>query len=786
MTKALLIGGFLKLLELIDINTLQELQDSFADAVEMGCVIYDDKGPITKPSKFAEFCTKVGADNPEELKACEDCNVSWGKIAAQKGKPIIYKCHANLTNFAAPIIVNGEHIASILGGQVLTQEPTVDLFRELTAGLDLDEDKYLELFKKIKFITNENVTSAVNFLHLFANTLSKIAHQNILLIRHAERETLLKQITETIRSSLDINEVKNTIVTEICQSLKADRCFIIEYKQKFLPVKHESLKSLDVASCIGFDLSESAKELEQKNLANEDVVIADMDEYIKENNLFNTSTEKHFRDNGVQSGFSFPIVYSSELLGLLVIHYTQRKGNFINEDCQFVKTLAGQVATTLHQAKLFEEAKKKAENERTLRDIMLSSVQMFSIKDIIKTIINEAGKLFEADRCFFIEVDLETLSNLPIRDYAEYRSSEDIRSHQTRTPTKVETEVFIRQSKSQEVIFVEDLDKIDLPEQTRWMLKELSVKSYLIAFVFYADKLYGAIVWHYVRDFKYFSQDEIDMAKAIANQSAVVIHKAELFEITRIQSEREKISKNIIEILRSTLDKDLIKKLFVKNIGKFLNADRIVFSEYDDKKKQYKPVDEDSEYLANDNIKSFMGYDWNASASWEYIQPILEKREFHIFDLDEYIKHKTPSLELINFLKSIGIKSNYNFPVIYQHKIIGFFSISYVRDIHILTSEDINRIRNICTQAGIAMYHADLYKEAQKSVQAHAEFINKLSIELKDPLTLIVKFSEDLSTQHFEREEEMQYFTNINDNAKKLLYFIDDAIKEAGLMWESN
>ena len=276
------------------------------------------------------------------------------------------------------------------------------------------------------------------------------------------------------------------------------------------------------------------------------------------------------------------------------------------------------------------------------------------------------------------------------------------------------------------------------------------------------------------------------MAKAIANQSAVVIHNAELFEITKMQSEREKISKNIIEILRSTLDKNLIKKLFVKNIGKFLNADRIIFSEYDKNTKQYKPVDEVSEYLASGDIKSFVGYDWNVSASWEYIQPILEKREFHIFNLDEYIKNNTVSVDLINFLKSMDIKSNYNFPVIYQYTLVGFFSISFVRDVYILTSEDINRIRNICTQAGIAMYHADLYAEAQKSVQAHAEFVNKLSVELKDPLNLIVKFSEDLSSQHFERDEEIKYLNNINNNAKKLLCFIDDVTQDSGFRWDFN
>lgn len=105
---------------------------------------------------------------------------------------------------------------------------------------------------------------------------------------------------------------------------------------------------------------------------------------------------------------------------------------------------------------------------------------------------------------------------------------------------------------------------------------------------------------------------------------------------------------------------------------------------------------------------------------------------------------------------------------------IGFFSIGFVKEVRRLTNEDINRIRNICTQAGIALYHADLYEEAQKSIQAHAEFVNKLSSELKDPLDMIIKFSDMKSEHELECHEEIEHLNIINKNAQKLLYFLND------------
>jgi ligand-binding sensor protein len=53
------------------------------------------------------------------------CAVSYkkgGEEAARTGKPYIYKCHAGLIDFAAPIMINGVQIGTILGGQILTEQ----------------------------------------------------------------------------------------------------------------------------------------------------------------------------------------------------------------------------------------------------------------------------------------------------------------------------------------------------------------------------------------------------------------------------------------------------------------------------------------------------------------------------------------------------------------------------------------------------------------------------------------------------------------------------------------
>lgn len=766
----------LKLTDLIDLELLQELQDTFAKTTGVASIAVDSKGPITKPSNFTDFCIKFTRGTQEGYKRCNECDIKWGEIAAQSGKPVIYNCHSGLKDFAVPIVVEGKHIASILGGQILTEKPDEEHFRALARDLGINEDEYMEALGKIKIIPAENVNAAANFLYLVANTISKVAHKNLELIRKNEREEVLRNIISKIRSSLDLDETLSFICDETAKLFNVQRVVLTTFPDpenyEIFTIKKEYKSSENIASLeLSEDASKTANYWAKNIIEGEGVFSVDNIEQSKTPDYF----KNVYNSMGVKSIMGTPIKRGEDIWGTLILSEYNQYRYWTQEEKSLIKTIANQIYIAINQAELFEQARKKAENEKTIREIMLSSVTSFDIKEIINTIVNEAGKLFKADRCFYIEVDTDTGTNLPIKGYAEYLSSKDVISHVSKVPNKEETGVFLERTTKKEMLYVNNIFKENLPEATKKMLiDELSVKSYLISPVHYCNKAYGSIVLHYTDSYHKFSQDELDMAATIANQSAIVMHQVELYEITKVQSEREKISKNIIEILRSTLDKSIIKKLFVKSIGKFLEADRVLFSEYDYENNKYKPVDSDSEYLSDCNFNSFVGYDWSCEEAREYIQPLLDKREFHIYNWEEYLPSNTRSQNFIDLFERRQVKSSYSFPVMYQTKIMGFFSIGFIKEVRRLSNEDINRIRNLCTQTGIALYHADLYKEAQKSIQAHAEFVNKLSSELKDPLDMIISFSDIKSEREVECKEEIEHLNIINENAHKLLYFLND------------
>ncbi len=167
----------IKLTELISVGTLQEIQDGFAKLTGMAALTTDETGAaVTRGSNFTEFCMEITRKSPVGCRRCEECDRSGGEKTMLTKKAVSYSCHAGLTDFAAPIMLNGEMIGSFIGGQVLTEEPDEEHFREIARDMGVDEEKYIAALRKVKIVSKQQVEAAADFLFIIANLLSKTAY----------------------------------------------------------------------------------------------------------------------------------------------------------------------------------------------------------------------------------------------------------------------------------------------------------------------------------------------------------------------------------------------------------------------------------------------------------------------------------------------------------------------------------------------------------------------------------------------------------------------------------
>ncbi|HNW26522.1 MAG TPA: GAF domain-containing protein [Candidatus Gastranaerophilaceae bacterium] len=327
----------------------------------------------------------------------------------------------------------------------------------------------------------------------------------------------------------------------------------------------------------------------------------------------------------------------------------------------------------------------------------------------------------------------------------------------------------IAKNKNNEDVIITDLDKFlaqnnfyNTPIEKHF--REYKTQSGFATSIFYSQKLLGVLAIHYLNKKGKFIEEEIQLVKALADQIGIAINQARLYKSEK--EAKEKMSSSIIEIMRKSLDKTMIKKLFVKNIRKFFKADRVFLSEYDAEKKRYLPADKDSEYLSNYGEKSFVQYAWNNPEELEYIEPLLNKEELIIYNWDEYIKQNKKSPGFIKLFEDAGVKSSYNFPILHYQNIMGLLCMEFTTEVVRLTEEELNIIRNICTQVGIALYQAKLYLEAQQCFFSKEQLLEKVSEKIEPPLKTILQEVSHLSENNTVREEQVN---NIIDNCSLIM-----------------
>jgi len=189
-----------KLTDVIDLAFLQEFQDDFAIGIGLASVTVDPDGtPITKPSQYTRFCMDYTHSTECGDKRCAESHRKGGEEAARTGKPVIYECHAGLIDFAAPIMLEGRLIGTILGGQVLTDAPNDAKYRKIANEIGVDEEGYIEAVQEIRNLSRKSIESSANLLFIVANNMSNTAYQQLKL--RSVADTLsdgLSQISATM------------------------------------------------------------------------------------------------------------------------------------------------------------------------------------------------------------------------------------------------------------------------------------------------------------------------------------------------------------------------------------------------------------------------------------------------------------------------------------------------------------------------------------------------------------------------------------------------------------
>ena len=184
--------------DLIDLTLLQRIQNTFAEAMGVAAVTVDRQGmPITETSTFCKVCQMIRSTEVG-LARCQQCDAEGGRIALELQEPYAYRCSGGFLDAAAPIIIDGQYVGSILCGQVIPSDAPEAFIQDILARnlpLGLPAEQFEEEVRKIEPLPRERFHAAVEMLSLAANHVMEKGAANLtqsFLLRETQERAALQ------------------------------------------------------------------------------------------------------------------------------------------------------------------------------------------------------------------------------------------------------------------------------------------------------------------------------------------------------------------------------------------------------------------------------------------------------------------------------------------------------------------------------------------------------------------------------------------------------------------
>ncbi len=156
------VGEYKKISDQVNIELIQSIQDKCSKAMGLAFVTVDYKGrPITRYSGFTDHCA-LGRELQGFSEMCEQCDAHGGLHSAITGQPYIYRCHADLVDFAVPLILNDNYLGSVMGGQVrLADAEERELEHIIPRGNWKKSEAMAQAYGRLREMTYDNLLASV-------------------------------------------------------------------------------------------------------------------------------------------------------------------------------------------------------------------------------------------------------------------------------------------------------------------------------------------------------------------------------------------------------------------------------------------------------------------------------------------------------------------------------------------------------------------------------------------------------------------------------------------------
>ncbi len=505
--------------------------------------------------------------------------------------------------------------------------------------------------------------------------------EHLLQQRHKELE-LLYQIGQMFSSSIELDEVLETVLTEMCRLLDitTSSFWLRKPESGELLCREATGPGKDIV--MGWRLDPGQGVAGQAAESGDPIVIDDV-----------RAIPHHYKDIDEQIGvelrsiLSLPFRSKNEVIGVLNLGDT-KVGRFTENDLRLVKSVAASAASAIENARLFQEEQRQRLEAESLREVAIVLNSSLDLQTVLVKIMAQLQRVVEYDSAGILLQEGENLvvhggANIPetvIGRCLPFSSNDPaVRVFTGRTPLVFD----------------------DVRTDSDWQVwpEAKYVRAWMGVPLVSGNQVLGVLTTDSFSIGTYREED-IQVLQIFANQAAIAIENARLFEAeARLRREAETL-RATARALSSSLDLQHVFELILSELQQVVPYDSASVQRLEG------DVLELIGGRGFPNLDELSGFRFDLAAEENPNKQVIQAKTPLILEdaPKEYAVFRTPPHS------KAGIRSWLGVPLLFQDELLGMFTIDK-REPHFYTQEHANLATAFAAQAAIAIRNAQLYAD---------------------------------------------------------------------------
>lgn len=430
------------------------------------------------------------------------------------------------------------------------------------------------------------------------------------------------------------------------------------------------------------------------------------------------------------SVLAVPIATAYDVVGVVSLQ-SSLENAFTEQDLYRLQAVANQVATIVHNAQLYEQARSLVEQSVhdyqtavSLRQAIATIGTSLDTNVIARNLLLALGNLFNYDTAyvFMLEDDQWQLINrqdaydrpitLPLPEIEALWQNSPLFAH-------------IQSTKEPLII-------PDAQTDPRWQSNsgDPQAQSWIGVPLASRGTFFG-IMMATSHNPHNFGKHEAWLAMTLANQAAVALQNAQLHQRTEQQLHELGTLYQASAMMSANLDQDFVLQTVASEMVRATRVDsctifvwthddhQLVLAVHEKQPPRLAPEDHPEGLSSLQHLEQY-----------PIIQQVLETKEIHSLRRDNaYSPHQ------IALLEASGLSSILLVPLIHRGNVLGLLALGQETHTHTFTPSELRLTQNLAGQAAVAIEHARLYSQSRRRIEELSTF-HEIVLQLNTPLKL--------------------------------------------------